>query len=359
MPRATLKSRIDTAIARGLYTKPPRVPMGLPERARSEALRAQARRDANHFAAEKARADALQKQLDVTKHLAGIPRKQHEIPVYRPTGGSSIPVLMLSDLHAEERIRPGDVAGSTNQYNPEIFRKRLRSVFQRALFLVQTMRHMGKIDTMVVWLGGDFISGFIHEDLLEANHMSPLNACELVREEICNGLDFLLKNGDFKKIILPCNFGNHGRTTEKSRVQTGADNSFEVHLYRQLAREYRNDQRMDFHIANGYHLLLELNGVRVRFHHGDYVNYGGGVGGVTIPLIKAIHGWNSIQHADLDVIGHFHSFCDGGNFMVNGSLCGFGAYSLKVKARMEPPCQGLFFIDSKRGKSATFKVFAE
>ena len=81
------------------------------------------------------------------------------------------------------------------------------------------------------------------------------------------------------------------------------------------------------------------------------MRYGGGVGGLTIPVNKAIAQWDKLHQVDLDVFGHFHQFMDGGKFISNGSLIGYNAYAMSIKAGFEPPKQAMFLIDKKRFKT--------
>ena len=80
------------------------------------------------------------------------------------------------------------------------------------------------------------------------------------------------------------------------------------------------------------------------------------MGGIFIPANKAIAQWNKVQWADLDVFGHFHQMKDGGNFVSNGSLIGFNAYALSIKADYEHPKQAFFLIDRKRGRTITAPI---
>ncbi len=114
-------------------------------------------------------------------------------------------------------------------------------------------------------------------------------------------------------------------------------------------------------MPEGPHSYIELypgqpGATTIRFQHGHMVKYGGGVGGLTIPLNKAIAQWNRGKHADLDVLGHFHQMFDGGNFIVNGSLIGYDSFALSIKASYEKPKQALFLIDRKRGRTFTCPI---
>lgn len=93
--------------------------------------------------------------------------------------------------------------------------------------------------------------------------------------------------------------------------------------------------------------------------HGHAIRYGGGVGGIYIPINKAIAQWDKSERADLTVFGHFHQQRDGGNFICNGSLIGYSSFAQSIKADFEKPKQCLFLIDSKRGKTCTWPILVD
>lgn len=287
-------------------------------------------------------------------------KRKYRVAEYKPSKSNAIAVAVASDWHAGEAVDPSDLPGNLNEYNPEVFKRRATQYFQRAVYLTDTMgRSVASIDTMVLAFLGDLMTGFLHEDQLESNHISPISEVLMLEETISAGIEYVLSKAKCDKIILPCCVGNHGRTTEKMRAKTSTENSYETLLYRHLARRWGKEKRLEWHIATGYQVMVKLWDYTIRFHHGDAVNYGGGVGGLTIPLRKAIHGWNTVQHANLDVCGHFHQLTDGGDFIVNGSLIGYNAYALRIKARYEPPQQAWFLVDHKRGKTITARIFTD
>jgi hypothetical protein len=97
------------------------------------------------------------------------------------------------------------------------------------------------------------------------------------------------------------------------------------------------------------HSYVEVFGLTLRFLHGHSIKFGGGIGGITIPIRKAISQWNKVRKADLTVMGHFHQCVDGGDFIVNGSLIGYNAFAQFIKADYEPPRQQFFLITDYRG----------
>jgi len=268
----------------------------------------------------------------------------------------AIPIVVASDWHVEERVRPSSV-NNLNEYNPDIAKERIRNFFRTTVKLISMYRKRSSIDTVVLALLGDLITGFIHDEYRESNFMSPLTAILFVRDEIINGINFLMSETRLKKLIVPCSYGNHGRTTKDIRHETSAENSFEQHLYYLLESYYEKNKRIEFMINNSYHTYITLfDKYTIRFHHGDHIKYRGGIGGITVPVNKSIAQWNKSISADLDVFGHYHQLIDGGNFVANGSIIGYNAFALNIKASFERPKQAFVLIEKTYGKIATHSI---
>lgn len=258
-------------------------------------------------------------------------------------------IMVASDWHIEEVIRPGTVNG-LNKYNPVIAKQRAERFFRNGLSLVQMCQKDVEINKIVFPILGDMISSNIHDELKENNSMLPLDAVMYVQNLLATGIQFLLNN--FKgEIIIPCHSGNHGRITHKIHHSTENGNSLEFYMFNNLSNHFRDEKRVKFLISTGYHSYVKIYNYTIRFHHGHKMRYGGGVGGLYIPVNKAIAQWNRLKTVNLDVFGHFHQFRDGGNFISNGSLVGYNPYALSIKADYEPPRQAYFLVDKKRGKT--------
>lgn len=265
------------------------------------------------------------------------------------------PVLVASDWHSEEIVKASQVSG-INEFNPEIFDKRSTKFFQSGLRLIRLLNQDVKIDNVVLALLGDFITGDIHgAENAESNAMLPIDALINVQNKMVSGIEFLLEHSKFN-LILPTKVGNHTRTTQRVRFGSEQGHSLETLMYVFLASHFRNNPRVRFVIDDGYHTYLNIYDQTVRFHHGHALTYAGGVGGLFIPTYKAIHNWNDGRRADLDVFGHFHQTKDGGSFLCNGSLIGYNAFALSIKAAAERPSQTLFLMDKRRGRTCTWPV---
>jgi hypothetical protein len=278
-----------------------------------------------------------------------------KIQPYHGSGTSEATVVVpTSDWHVEERVKPGTVNG-LNDFSLEVAKDRATKFFQRELRLVQLLQQDVKIDTIVQALLGDFITNDIHDEMPENNQLTPVEAIVFAEGLLISGLEFLLERTKCK-LVVPCHSGNHARTTKTTRFASENGHSLEYMMYRHLATYFRNEPRIKFIIPEGPHSYIDVYDKTIRFQHGHMIKYAGGVGGIFIPTYKAIAQWNKARHADLDVFGHFHQCKDGGNFICNGSLIGYNAFALSIKADYEPPKQQLFLIDKKRGRTCAWPV---
>jgi len=268
----------------------------------------------------------------------------------------AVPVLVASDWHSEELVTLAQSNG-LNEFNLEIAEKRIRRFFQSGLNLIKNHLNPGvAIHQVVLALLGDFITNDIHEELVENVALGPTAALIFVQNLIVAGIQFLLDNSPYKYTVV-CRVGNHSRTTKKTHFSQENDHSLEHLMYVFLKAHFRNESRIEFVIQEGYHIFVDVFDKTLRFHHGHAINYQGGIGGITIPVIKAIAAWDKAVPADLDVFGHFHQTLSNNKFKANGSLIGYGAYGVRVKGEYEPPKQTLFLVDKKSGITADWPIY--
>jgi hypothetical protein len=324
------------------------------DRAQQQEIKDLKRREA-HW---KKMVEEIDKQLGVALSLRHrMKAKPPVIKACRPKVSESVAVVAASCWHVEENVDPKVVNG-INSFNLEIADARITKLFQHALRLVEIERNGTDVDTLVFALLGDLMTGYIHEELLEGNDLSPTETILWLQKRIIGGLKFLREKGGFKKIIVPCCIGNHGRTTAKKRVATAYKNSFEWLMYHILADAFDNSEGtpVEFAVGNSYFNYLQVYEKTLRFHHGDNLSYQGGVGGISIPVNKAIAAWDKTRHADLDIFGHWHQTLADRKWVSTGSLIGYNAYALSIKAVSEPPQQSFFLFEKNRGRTVTTPI---
>ena len=303
------------------------------------------------IAAERSRADALAGLQNVS---GKIKRRRK-----RSTKTQASMLLLLSDWHVEERVDPVTVNG-LNDFSLAVADARISELLERFLACLEHERKVASINRVVVWLGGDFISGHIHEDTAELAALPPLAATRWAGERLRGVLDVIA--GEVDEVVVATNAGNHGRSNSgKPRVGTELDHSFEQNLYLSMAAA-ESLPNVVWQVGEGHLNYLDFDGFTVRFHHGHSYKYAGGVGGIHVGVSKANSAWNNLKPADLTCFGHWHQFSwlRAGKYVSNGSLIGHSAYATKIKAAYEPPCQAAVVIDHKRNEvTKAFPIFCD
>ncbi len=201
------------------------------------------------------------------------------------------------------------------------------------------------------------MSGHIHEELKETTTGSPIETLLWLRPRLISGIDSLLEDTELEQLTIPCSYGNHGRNTVKPYRARGAAHSYEWLLYQILAEHYRDNPRVQFLADPTAHQYVHAYDFDLHFHHGDETNYQGGTGGITIPLNKAIAQWDQVKKCHYHHFGHWHQYIDTGRIVVNGSVIGYNAYAMSIKATPEPPQQAFYLLDSKRGKTCKSPIW--
>lgn len=256
-------------------------------------------------------------------------------------------VVLASDWHIEEPVRSKDING-LNEFNLAIAEERVARFWQSTARLIKAKQKSVRVRELVLCLLGDFFSGYIHDELVATNELGPSGAVVKAYGWIRDGLKDLLAKKLVEKVVVVCHSGNHARMSKKCWVAGEELMSLESIIYNLLAREFESHPGVEFVIPSGYHGYVDVHGFTLRTHHGHAIRYAGGVGGIYIPALKAINQWNKGRKADLDVFGHLHQFRYGGSFVCNGSLIGYGPFSVWIKGDYEAPSQTFFLVMHRR-----------
>ena len=206
----------------------------------------------------------------------------------------------------------------------------------------------------VIWFGGAFIA-YKPGERGSGLSKDPSEAAMLAIDRLYSALKFILKNGDFKHLVIPCTAGGISDNPKKSEIAKG--NPLEWCIYNRLAELFKDDPRITFHAPRGQHVQLSIFNRLIRFWHGDSINYRDGVGGLTIPLMKRINAWNVAKEAFLDCFGRWRTYMPGRNFVGNGSLIGYTPTAQATGIAFEKPMQSLIYIEKHYGIASYEPIF--
>lgn len=89
------------------------------------------------------------------------------------------------------------------------------------------------------------------------------------------------------------------------------------------------------------------------------MRFGGGVGGLSIPLNKRVPKWDNVRRSDWHFIGHYHQLRDFSHTIVNGTLRGYSEHDMDEGYDFEVPQQAFVIIDAARGKCGLLPLWLE
>lgn len=317
------------------------------------------------------RARALEKQLDETQAILAKVSTLHGLRVREPewTYPSEQPdsratlIVHTSDWHIGEVVEPGEMNG-WNAFNLDIAETRVKRLAQAAVELGARWGEDTRVEGVLLTMGGDAISGDIHEELSRTNEVESLEA---VREAVRLYAGLLKTLVDaFGRVHVAAVPGNHGRTTKRPTAKKYGALSYDTFIARGVADQFKADDRVSFHIADGPDALTVLYRYPVLLTHGDKMGTGGGQGfaGPVLPIIRGGHKarlqyGQSGQTPHLILQGHYHTSANPPGVLANGSLVGLNEYGYGLRGAWETPRQWVAMLRERWGLSERLDVQLE
>lgn len=270
----------------------------------------------------------------------------------------AIATAMLSDTHFDEVVQPDEING-VNAYGRDIATLRLKTFFENTVKLCAGHMAGLKIEGLVLALGGDMVSGNIHEELADTNEANIMDTVIYWTGQLIAGIELLDKH--FKKIHVPCVTGNHGRNSIKKRNKGRAEDNFDWLMYHMVARHFEGRKTITFQIPRESEVRWTVYGTRYHMSHGDQFRGGAGIGGIAVPIMRGDAKKRTRESAvntpyDHLLIGHFHQLKDLGSVLINGSLKGYDEYAASFNFDFELPRQLFFLTDPVHGKTISAPI---
>lgn len=279
----------------------------------------------------------------------------------KPKSSAATLVAMLSDTHFDEVVNPDEISG-LNAYNREIAVMRLE---KWATNLIKMARHYLagiSYDGIVVILGGDILSGDIHDELSQTNADTMLSSVLFWSQEIAAAIGLLSE--EFGKCHVVSVMGNHGRTTRKPRAKLRAKTNFDWLIAKMVEKHFEKNQKISFQIPESADALARIYETGILVTHGDQVSGGGGIGGIYPPIMrlrarKQANHQAIGSHWDSLMMGHWHQYLSTPSLTINGSLKGFDEYAAIINAGFEPPQQAMLIVTPERGITIHAPIFCQ
>ena len=307
---------------------------------------------------------------NVRQHIFGLANTTPKPPSWivsapkKPSHGPGVPITLWSDWHHGEVVDNAQVNG-VNEFNMEVSRKRIRMLVERIIDLCFNHMTTPNYPGIIVNLGGDMISGDIHEELTETNELPSMP----VMLDLFNLLVWALGElqSKFGKVYVPCQFGNHGRNTRKPRAKHRAYTNFDWLLFSLLERHFKaaGNLSIQFQVPTSTDTFYSVYGHRYLLTHGDALGTKGG-DGIIGSLGPILRGDMKVRNAsagmglayDTLLMGHWHQdIWLAPRLIVNGSLKGFDEFAKDIlRVPPEEPSQQLWFHHPSRGITCKWAI---
>lgn len=277
-------------------------------------------------------------------------------PLYRPPARRKARlhehtfVLLWSDLHAGEVVKPAEVGGM-NSYDWPIMLARQRELFD-AVASYAAHRNYDVAELVVCGLG-DILAGNIHAELRETN------ALPLAEATVQAGLDCADWLEQFLELFTGIRFagviGNHGRESHKPQAKRKYSNADWV-AYQIMQQRLSKQGAIHFDIPKSSRHPLKVYGSQLLLFHGDGVGPSAMVGvpwGGIIRHVSRLRNQYAGMGLSVDhfVCGHFHeaNAVSAKRIIVNGSVVGASEYSLERFGEASLPEQILLTFNRNHG----------
>jgi len=268
-------------------------------------------------------------------------------------------VLLLSDIHAGEVVRAEELNG-LNEYSFDICTKRLKYLSDSIRDIVKNKLTGYKFKKLHILGLGDWVSGTIHEELLEGSEGNIVEWTVNLAYVVAQMIRELAT--EFEQIEFVGIVGNHGRFTKKPRFKHRYVN-WDYICYQMLSMFLANQKNVKFTIPKSFWTLHTVNNHSFLLLHGDNIKSSlsipwYGISKMVANLKELLESKN--QKFNYVVLGHFHNrgLLDNvkGETIINGSLIGGNEYSIGKMFTSSEACQHFCGVHPKRGVTFSFKV---
>jgi hypothetical protein len=317
------------------------------EMARLKRERDQANRDANKAEDLRDAVFGLGKPFDPM---------EHPLPfIGDDADGAEIAMLFQSDEQWGEVIKREEMGG-LNAYNRDIASARYKRLIEATIKCCLPPHSTSAPPIFYYLMGGDSLSGSIHEELAETNDLSSIPAVKDYCTHVRWGIETLKRElgCPIRVIRVP---GNHDRLTKKPRHKGYNEHSLDTIISWHLEMLFENDPDVTFFIPPENDAYFQVYDYNFLLTHGDMMGTGGGTGyiGAVAPITKGHRKLvetylQAGKPVDYVLTGHFHTAVETEYGFGNGCLPGFSEYArLKIRAKPSAPVQWLLHIHPDHG----------
>jgi hypothetical protein len=273
-------------------------------------------------------------------------------------------LAVLSDTHYGEVVDPAEVGGF-NKYDLSIADQRTERFFRRTIRVARNYFAGVKYDGIVLALGGDLVSGDIHDELQQTNEASTYETILWAVPRLAAGVEMLAQEfGQVHVVSVP---GNHGRDGKIPRYKGRSAHNADTLIARLVAMQLGKSGDVTFEIPRSLDAPFRIYDFNFSIEHGEELarSFSGSAEiGALGPLMRGTNRKKVAMAAEgveihYCVWCHFHQFLPlpSRGFIANGSVKGWDEYARGRKFTPEQAQQALVIVDPVRGVTLPAPVF--
>jgi hypothetical protein len=267
-----------------------------------------------------------------------------------------IPVFVFSDTHYGEVVNDAEVYGY-NKYNVTIQEMRTKRFAEGAIKVTRDYLSGSKklrLDGCVLMIGGDLVSGGIHQELLQTDEMTAMEASVHFAPLVAAVVLMLLE--EFGAVHVMSVPGNHDRLYKKIPSKKNAQNAASWVFTHMVKMALGEEREITWDISPSRDAYFKIYNTAFALTHGDQFRGGDGQVGAIGPVKRGQLRKSARDHAmgldnDIMVLGHFHQWLSapGQGLIMNGSLKGYDEYAFGLNLMPELAQQALFVVTPEYG----------
>src|SRR3990167_197681 len=205
--------------------------------------------------------------LAIAQAIRDVVPTRPTVPVVRPHKRNLLQrsyswILDISDVHYGEVV-DADATGWMWQYNMDIAGARFNHTVDQAI----DVGRFAKIGKMTVILGGDLLSGKIHDDLERTNEVMVMEQALDFSDVAYSQLEKLIQS--FPEIEVVSVAGNHTRLYDRPHFKHKQAENFDYLIAKMLEEKGKKQKGLSFITPKSFWTVFESEGRMFMTMHGD------------------------------------------------------------------------------------------
>lgn len=272
-------------------------------------------------------------------------------------------ILHVSDIQYGEYIN-GDEVDWVNSFSVDIANARIDRLFDTFARLCSDYWHGPAPVDIHICLGGDMVSGALHEELAKTDELPELPAAKAVAAKLAGNIR-MLRDRLGRPIKIYSVPGNHGRLTHKPESKGHVLNNLDTLVTWMVEAALMGDKDISVSYSESVDAFFNVFNFPFLLSHGDRMGGRGGTGfigpiasiskGHQRLVLDAASRGNSVYKV---LTGHYHTAAETPWGYANSALAGWSQFARDFRLKAEPATQNMLVVHPEHGVISKHAILA-